>query len=458
MKALISKMASSLLVLSLVSCATNEPQSAQQALASTIQTPPAVWASLADNSEVPVKWLESFNDPVLLSLIDEGKNNNRDLQVAALGLDRAVLLAEQAGVALKPKANLSLGGGQLGSLKNSQTSNNFSTGLDVSWELDLWGRIRSGINSAEADLRSAQADYVFAQSSLSANISKAYFIVIEAKLQAVLTQSNLDLLTETLRVVNVQFDNDMVAAQDVALAKANLASAQDSLLTVRNSQRDALRALEVLLGRYPNAEVELPNILPVLAVMPTAGIPSELLERRPDMIAADSRVASAFSLTEQARAARLPTIKLTSSLNGSSNELSNLLNPANIAWQLGANLLMPIFDGGAARINVEIATLAQEQALVTYAQTALTTFAEVENNLDQGLVLAEREKELRTVQVEFTEAYRLTNLRYLEGESDLLELLQIQQQLNSANTNLLSIQRGQLDQRVNLYMALGGSW
>lgn len=444
----------------LVSCASTSDtqEDAETAVATAIDTPPAVWASLADSSEVPTKWLESFNDPVMLGLIEEGKANNFDLQASAANRDNAVLLAEQAGVALKPNVGLSVGGGGAGTAASGQSNGALNAGVEVSWELDVWGRIRDGVSAAEASLKAAQTDYVFAQYSLSANIAKAYFLVIEAKQQTAITNSNLELLTETLRIVNVQADNNAASAQDVALAVANLAVAQDTLLNVQSSQRNAERSLELLLGRYPDADIDLPDSFPQLPPMPAAGIPSDILERRPDIVSADSRVAAAFNSTSQAQAARLPSISLTGSVNGASNALSSLLDPANVAWQIGANLLAPIFDGGAGRINVEIATVAQRQALANYASTALQAFSDVEQNLDQGLVLANRETQLKVVQEEFAEAYRLTNLRYEAGESALLDVLQIQQQANSANINLLSIQRLQLEQRINLYLALGGSW
>jgi len=195
----------------------------------------------------------------MLNLIEEGKAKNIDLQIAAGNMDKAWLLAKQSGAALKPTADLSLGRTQSGSAEGGSSNSNVAVGLQANWELDVWGRIRAGIHAADARSQAAEADYIFAQHSLSANIAKTYFKVIEAKLQAGITRDNLDILKKTMRITQVKYDNGLSSAQDVALNSANLASAKEQLITIEGSQRDAIRALEVLLGRYPNASREITN-------------------------------------------------------------------------------------------------------------------------------------------------------------------------------------------------------
>lgn len=450
-------------VLMLVSCATpmkteEREQAIEKAAVESIKTP-AEWSTeVAKSVEIPMRWLESFNDPQMLKLIKEGKTNNIDLQVAAGNMDKAWLLAKQSGAALKPTADLSLGRTQSGSAEGGASRSNVAIGLQANWELDVWGRIRSGIYAADARSQSAKADYIFAQHSLSANIAKTYFKVIEAKLQADITRKNLKILTETMRITRVKYDNGLSSGQDIALNSANLASAKEQLITIEGSQREAIRALEVLLGRYPNAALEITNVLPRLPAPPPAGVPSEILERRPDIVSAERQIAVAFNATEQARTARLPRFALTAALNGASTSLSDVIDPANVVWQLGANLIAPLFDGGKRKIDLEIASVEQKQAISNYAKKALAAFTEVENNLDQGRILANRENELNEVLRQSRKAYRIADLRYKEGETELLDTLQIQQQAIAAESNLLSIKRLQLEQRINLYLSLGGSW
>ena len=455
----------SIIVLLTTSCATmSSKKDAEKAVEEAVEEAvavetPATWSiETVVNNDVPTQWLESFNDPILLKLIEEGRANNSDLQVAAGNMDKAWLLAKQSGSALTPTVDLSLGGTRSGTGAGGASIDDLNVGLQASWEVDVWGRARAGVRAAEAGAQTAQADYIFAQRSLSANIAKTYFKVIEANLQADISRRNLKILEKIMRIAKTKYDNGMSSAQDVALSRANLAEAQEQLISIEGSQRDAIRALEVLLGRYPNATSEIPNELPDLPPSPPAGMPSEILERRPDIVSAERQIATAFNATDQAKAAQLPRFALTSSFSGSSNSLSDILDPVNTVWQLGANLMAPLIDGGKRKIDVEIATIEQEQAIANYIQKALTAFSEVENNLDQGRVWADRAAALSEARDQSAKAYYIAELRYKEGESDLLDTLQIQQQTISAESNLLSIKRSQLEQRINLYLSLGGSW
>ncbi len=438
-----------------------EEGAAQQSIESQVGDidPESEWAFTTDEGDyvpISIEWLSTFNDPVLLELIEEGKENNRNLRVAAANVEIAWLLARQAGVGLKPTLDLALGGSRTGT--GSTPSTNVNVSLQAGWEIDIWGRIRAGYDAAVTSAQAIQADYIFAQHSLSASIARGYLLAIEAAKQVELTRQNIELLEKILAIAEFKYKNGAVSIQDVALARSDLATARDNLAEIEGSGRDALRSLEVLIGRYPNAQADLPADLPTLPPAPSAGIPSEILERRPDLVAAERTVAAAFKLTAQARAARLPRLSLTGSLGGASNELSSILNPANTVWQVAGDVLVPIFNSGSLQTEVEIATLEQEQALNTYAQTALEAFSEVEQNLDQGQVLLSREQALTEASNEINKAYDIARLRYAEGESELIDVLTIQQRQASADSNLIAIQRALLEQRVNLYLALGGNW
>ncbi|MGK0190027.1 MAG: NodT family efflux transporter outer membrane factor (OMF) lipoprotein [Verrucomicrobiales bacterium] len=415
------------------------------------------WQMPSDPSEVEVDWLASFNDSTLEALVEEAQANNKDLQAAAANVQRARALAIQAGAALSPNVGLSAGGGGSGNLDNN-SSGDLSVGLQVSWELDVWGRLAAGERAAKESFEATQADFIYSQHSIAANTAKAYFAAIEVNRQAKVVQDTLDALEETTRIVNVKFENGIGSSQDVALSKSDLASTRDQKIELKGSQRDASRSLELLLGRYPGAELEVKSTLPKPPKVPPAGLPSELLERRPDLIAAERRVAAAFNTQAQAKAAKLPAISLSSTIGGSSDSLSNILSPQNVLWQAGANLLAPIADGGKRDADIEIATAEQEQALALYGSAALNAFGEVERGLDQGVILSRREAQLQTAFDEATEAYRVAQLRYKEGETELLDALTIQKRVFAAESSLVSVQRMRLEQNVNLNLALGGGW
>ena len=248
--------------------------------------------------------------------------------------------------------------------------------------------------------------------------------------------------------MNAKYENGTAFAQDVSLARSDLASARERLTTVEGSFRDAVRALEALLGRYPGAELDVRNTLPAVPLPPPAGLPSELLERRPDIVAAERRVAAAFNAVNQAQAARLPTIGLTGNLGGASNSLTDLLDPGNVAWTVGTNLLAPIFDGGSLREGVRIATAEQEQALAAYGQAAINAFSELETNLDQGVVVQQRIVDLTEATTQAENAFTWTAFRSRIRSSLFREVVGA----SAIAERLL------LEQRVNLNLALGGSW
>lgn len=429
------------------------------ALSNTLPTLSEAWVVKAPLSVSSTPWIQSFNDELLEKLVAEALANNLNLQAQATAVDRARALSVQAGATLKPELSLTADAGASGVAESSSTnSNSGSLGLQVGWEADLWGRIRAGVQGAAASEQAVEADFLYAQYSLAAATIRAYVTAIDAKIQTDIAKQSANILQETLRIVTVKYENGMSGAQDLALSKSDLASTRDQVITAEGSQRDALRALELLLGRYPDAEITIQDTLPSVPASPPAGIPSGLLERRPDLVAAERRVAQAFNTTQAAKAARLPSLSLSANLGGSSSSLSNMLSPSNVAWQLGANLLAPIFDGGKRRAQVDIATADQKNALATYAQAALTAFSDVESALDQGSTINERQVQLVEAEEESEKAYNIAKLRYDSGETDLLDLMQVQQRLISTKSNLASVRRLAIEQRVNLNLSLGGSW
>ena len=431
-----------------------------QATADALPAVSETWRTVSESGVVETDWIASFNDTVLTSLVTEAQANNLNLAVAAAGVDQARALARQAGASLAPDLNLNLGATRAGQLESGGVgaADTLNAGVQVSWEADLWGRIRSGVAQSAASAQAAEADFRFAQYSIAANTAIAYFTAIEANLQTQIAQDSLDVLENTQRIVEAQYNEGMASAQDLALSRSDLAAARDQVVTLEGASRDALRALELLLGRYPAADLGLRSTLPVVPPSPPTGVPSDLLERRPDLIAAERQVAAAFNAVNQAKAARLPSLSLTGSVGGSSGDLSNLLDPANVAWSAGTSLLAPLFDGGRRRENVVIANAQQEAALAQYADAALRAFSDVESSLDQGEVLSSREDALQEAADQAAEAFRLAELRYKEGETSLLDLLTVQQRVIGTRSSLSSVQRLLLQQRVNLNLALGGSW
>lgn len=446
--------------LPLSACISVEPGDAEAAVLAeeSLPTLSEQWSMAADSVRgEPIGWIDAFNDPALLALVKEAQENNNDLIAAAAAVDRARALARQAGAALSPQLDFVAGTDTSGIVDGGEDTT-YSAGLELSWEADVWGRIRSDKQSATATFESTQADFRFAQYALAANVAISYLLAIEAVRQEAITQSTVDALKETDRIVNLRFENGLSSAQDRALSRSELATAEDLLEDIQGGKRDAFRSLELLLGRYPNAEVDLPADLPAQPAPPPAGLPSDLLERRPDLIAAERNIAAAVDALDAAEAARLPRFSLTTSIGGASDDLGDIFDPENLAWSIVSNLAAPLIDGGFLKSEVDIASADLEEAVASYAQDALTAFSEVEGALDQSQVLIRRQDRLQIAESEAEEALRLAQFSYAEGETDLIDVLTIQQTVLDAQSNLLSIERELRENYVTLNLALGGDW
>lgn len=434
------------------------PEVAKQLSEQALSELPGSWASASDRiGFVEVGWIAQLNDPVLSELVNEAQSSNRNLQAAAANVELSWALARQAAAGLSPSLSLNSDAGRGGSVEGA-SADSYGLSLQAGWELDVWGRIRAGNQAVVLSAQSAEADYIYSQYSLAAVVARAYFLTIESALQVDVVRKNLETLTETNRIVEVQNEAGLATSQDVALSRSDLARTSAALIAASGAQRDALRALEVLLGRYPSADLGVQQVLPQIPPQPRSGTPSSLLERRPDIIAAERSIAAAFNNTKSAKAAQMPTISLTGSLGGSSPELANLLNPANVAWQAATSLVAPLIDGGLRASQVEEASAEQRQAIAAYAQTVLDALQEVENSLDRGIVLSERALALQVAAEEANKALRIARLRYDEGETDLLDVLTIQQRAFSSEADFVSIERLRLDEWIALNLSLGGEW
>lgn len=403
-------------------------------------------------------WLRSFQSMTLDRLVDEAMQKNRTLRGAAARREEAEARARKAGANLSPTVDIVGGGSRSGPVQSGQAANSFDLGLKVAWEIDLWGRLANDGQAASLDAIAAQSDYRFARQSLAAQIANSWFVLNGNQQQVALDREVLSIKQQTLDIVQAQVDAGLVLGVDGNVARADLARAEERLARSEGALEEAVRSVEVLLGRYPSAELAAAGTLPQLPGPTPAGLPSELLERRPDIVAQDRKVAAAFNRTEAAKAARLPRLSITGTFGGASNSLLSVLNPSNLAWSILGNLLAPVFDGGQRKADVEIATAQQEAALQDYAQAALVAFGDVETALANEDVLRKREERLRVVVSELRSGVDTLRLRYDAGQVSYLELNQVQEQWIGARDSLLKIQVERLKQRVNLHLALGGSF
>ena len=448
-----------ILLITIVGCSHNDNQSTLDIGESAFPeatTIPDAWESLAQQTgKVDDGWLKSFNDKQLEDLVSEALSSNLNLRTIAANVDVAAAIAVQAGASLKPI--IGLGGGAEKTYGGSVLDTN-SWAAIITWELDVWGKLRARSDAAEESLKATIADFEAARLSLVGQVTKSWILASEIEQQKKLTLENIDIFKGILEYASNRNRIGKVTSQDVHIAAADLANAEAMLRTIESSEAQIIRSLELLLGRYPAGELKTrSDFIPIPESIPS-GIPSELLERRFDIIAAEHRVASAFKKTEEAEAAKLPSFSLTAAGGQASNQLINLLGVGKDFFSVGVNFIAPLYSGGALEAEVDIQTANQEIALAAYGQTALTAFSEVENGLDNERLLAEREVFLAEALSENERALLVAKKQNEIGMIDLFTVLQIQARVNSSKSEIISIKSERIVQRVNLHMALGGSF
>lgn len=438
----------------IVACATSpapEPMEVlEESLSASTEIPGEFQADAVDSGRVDDGWIATFGDTRLEALVDEAIANNLNLQIAASQVERAAGLARLAGASLKPMVGLGGGAGQTWSQTDVLNGSSYNAALTMNWEVDVWGKLRQRAAAGEAGLEATTADYEFARQSIAATTAKTWFLAIEITQQLNLAKESVDIFSEILKIVKTKERVGQVTMQDVYLTDADLSSAEESVQQATAARESILRGLEVLLGRYPAADMETAAEPLPLPPSISVGVPSDLIARRPDLQAAEARVRAAFFLKEEARLAKLPSFNL--SLSAGSASLTDYMG------NLAAGVVAPLYTGGALEGQLEVATADQKAAVASYGQAVLTAFQEVENALGNERIFAKRQDLLEKVVEDNQNAYRLARTQYDVGRIEVLDVLQIQARVLAAKSALIRIQNERLAARIDLHLALGGSF
>jgi multidrug efflux system outer membrane protein len=400
-------------------------------------------------------WLQTFGDAQLNALVEEAIAYNADLQAGASRVEQARLHAKLAGATLYPAVDAMFrGGGEMSGDGSGLTGG----AISASWEIDLWGRVRYGKAAARATAESAMADFAFARQAIAATVAKSWMLAVEARMQLAVAGDLRTAAEEMVKFADARLRVGVGDDLDLVVARADATGYLDTIRRIELARNQADRALEVLIGRYPSATITVPTQFPAFPGDVPAGLPSELLERRPDVIAAERRVAVAFYRVGEAKAARLPRISLTAGVNSVSSSLFVLQDRDNPVWSGGAGLLMPLFRGGALKTQVEIRTAEQKQAVAEYAAIGLRAFSDVEEALAAEVAMRDREALLARQLVDSQRALEIARARYEIGSGDMRLVEQRQMALHANRSQLLRVQAEQRVQRINLHLALGGAF
>ena len=432
---------------------------------------PEVWTTAEQvASELDPEWWTTFGDETLDRVVAEALETNYDLAIAAARLEQASADAKVAAADLYPQVRANLTGSRRkqnfigfpipGSESRvlSSTSTNIGLNVEASWEIDLWGRLSAQARASLASYQASAADLDGARLSIAGRTVKAWFAAAEAVEQLRLAEATLTSFQGSTDQVRQRYEAGIRPSLDYRLSLANLAGAEANLFN-RQQQLDlAKRQLEVLLGRYPGADIRTPRVLGATPPEIPPGLPAELVARRPDLAAAERRLAASGELVAVARRARYPRITLTAATGTATDALTSLLDGNFGVWSLVGNLVQPIFEGGRIRANIARAEAGEDEGLATYINAVLTAYLEVERALAAEEFLADRETALEEASEQSTAAEGLADDRYRSGLADYITVLESQRRSFDAESALISVRRVRLDNRVDLYLSLGGGF
>jgi multidrug efflux system outer membrane protein len=415
------------------------------------------------------EWWLAFDDPALTALVEEASRNNANLAQAAARVRQARAIAGIAGADRVPQLGLNVGAqrGRLAPLQAGkpldaplapQTS--YSANLGASYEVDLFGRVSSNVSAARSDVAASEADYRSVLLALQADVAQQYFRLRATDAELDTVARTVRLREESVKLNQRRFDLGDIGEVDLSRAKTELASTRADAIGLQRQRTTAEHALAVLLGKPAAAFTLGPSPLPATARMPSipAGLPSSLLERRPDIAAALRTMEASNARIGVARAAMFPALTLNASGGGVGDTVADVFAWNSRSWLLGALLSAPLIDGGRNEARVARSEAAFEESVAAYRQSVLAAFAEVEDSLAGLRILAAQAARTDEALVSARRTADLAQKLYDAGRSSYLELLDAQRNLAAVERGAVQLRGSQAMTTVALIRALGGGW
>jgi NodT family efflux transporter outer membrane factor (OMF) lipoprotein len=443
-----------------------------------IETPvPDDWAgpvpvTVASQAGDTARWWTTFDDPVLVSLVERALASNLDLKLAQARIREARAARGIAASGLGPSVNAggsfersqSSSGGMLGNYANATdgvTSSLFLAGFDASWELDVFGGVRRGVEAADADLLAAEENRNSVQVTLAAETAVNYIQLRGVQQQIRIARSNLSAQEHNAELTRKKYQAGLSSALDSVNADALAASTAAQIPVLESSAQQAIYSLGVLIGQAPGAllaELHDPSAIPAALTSVPVGIPSELLRRRPDIRSAEARIHAATARIGMATANLFPKFTLSGAAGFQGNDIDSWLNWSNRFWSLGPSVSWQVFNTGKTLSTIEMNEAMQEQSMITYRQTVLSALQEVDNALIASVKEREHYQALSTAVAANRKAVFLSTELYKYGQSDYLNVLIAQRSLYTSEDALAQSTRTLSTNLVALYKALGGGW
>jgi NodT family efflux transporter outer membrane factor (OMF) lipoprotein len=419
---------------------------------------PAAPADALDRGD----WWTLFGDTELNALAQQIQVSNQNVAAAVASYAQARALVSQQRAALFPSLALDGSARRSGGSASSTSGNSFQLGVGASWVPDLWGRLSRTVESAQANAQASEADLAAARLSAQAELATNYFSLRDADTELGLLAMSIEGFERSLTITKNRYDAGIAAKTDVLQAQTQLANARADRVNLQGQREQLEHAIAVLIGKAP-AEFSLASIavpsqtLPVPPAVPLV-VPSELLQRRPDIAAAERAVAAANAQIGIQRSAYFPSLSLSASYGTAGSRIADLFSASNSLWSLGLSVAQTIFDAGATRAAVAGAEAGRDVAIARYRQTVLAAFQAVEDQLSVSRALAEQ-AELRKAASEAADQteQQLLN-RYKQGQVSYTDVVTAQASALSARRTLAQLAANRQAAAVALIQALGGGW
>ena len=415
-------------------------------------------------------WWTYFGDRELNQVVSRVLDRNQDLRAAAARIEAADAQVRIASASQLPQLDAGFDTGRrrqnflgfpIPGAEGKVLSRTFSSAglsLNLGWEVDLWGKVKAGKLAAMANTQARQAELAAARLSLSAQAASAWFLATEARGQVALARSSVESYRMSVGRIRARFESGVRPALDLRLALAELKIAEAALQSRLELADRGVRQLQILMGDYPDGRHGAGKALPMGPDRVPTGLPSELVHRRADLVAAERDLLAADARIAEAKAQLRPSFSLTSSFGTSSDQLRNLLSPDLLVWSLVGNAAQPIFNRGRLKAGVSLNQARAEEAAARYESAVLAAYNDVEAALAAEGVIRRRRQALEAATEQSVAARELAEQRYRSGLTGIITLLASQRTAIDSESRLLTLRRLQLDNRVNLHLALGGSF
>ena len=424
---------------------------------------PAQWAAAGVDGEIErTNWLNEFNDAQIEDLVQEALDNSPTVTAQLALLQAAQANVRSAAAELFPKLNGSVQGGQVSSVRANQLGlpvrsdeSTYGFSLTASWEPDVVGRLSKATRAVLKDYSASEKDFEAVRLSVTARVTIAWLNLKAAIASENLARENLQARQKTVALTNRRFEGGITGSLDIRTARAAKAQAEAQIARRQQSTIEAARTLEVLLGRYPGAEIKAVPEIDDLTPLKPSGNPALLLSSRPDIAALETRVEVAGIQAELARLAILPSLSLQASASSQEDVASNAFDPDYIASRAIANLVLPIFNGGSRLAQYKASVARARASVANYASGALNAWREVENAIAADSLLEAQMKSEAVALDEALEGERYAIEYFQSGLISVFDLISAQTQRINAESALISVRTQRAINRVNYYHALG---